>query len=87
MPRYSVDIAFDCSCYGTWGVEADNPEQLLEKIKAMFNNDVPLQAEPMPSTGTSNWRIVAGYDEDAGKCVLTNIELDSLQDTEVNDTN
>ena len=78
MPRYEVELAFDCSHYGDLVVEADSPEHLLDILKQKFVADeLNFTADPAPEVGTENWRIVTAVDlaDKDGECYLEGEQL------------
>lgn len=78
MPKFIINYAFDCSCYGNRTIDADSAEDAVVKAKQMHAEDTLIQCwDPQPDVGTTNHRVVAIYDADAdGECVDDGFSLD-----------
>jgi hypothetical protein len=67
MPTYTIDYAFDCSCYGSREIEADSPEHAAEIARELHLKDELVCGDwkAAPETGTDNNRVVQILDENS----------------------
>lgn len=64
MPKYEVTYGFDVPAYGTVVVNADNPEQLREKVQELYSEDKLIDNwKTRLDLGCENHRIVEALDE------------------------
>ena len=63
MKKYTINYAFDCSCYGEVEIEANSPEEAAEKAKDLHKKEELYKMfDPSPDLGVTNERVVAIYD-------------------------
>jgi hypothetical protein len=65
MAKYTIDWAFDCSCYGSTEIEAGSVEEAAQKARELHQSGSLTQDnwEARPWTGTENERVVMILDE------------------------
>jgi hypothetical protein len=74
--RYTIEYAFDVSCYGSVDIEAFSPEEARQKAIELHKADSLMDEwNPEPEVGTSDHRIVSIEDED-GEVVDDGFSLD-----------
>ena len=59
MPKYTIDYAFDCTCYGSMEIDAKSPKDAAVKARQLFERDELFDGwDPQPDCGTENHRVV-----------------------------
>jgi uncharacterized protein with ATP-grasp and redox domains len=67
--KYTIDWAFDCSCYGTTEIEATSEEDAVRQVREMHASELLFtDYEAAPELGMTNERVVLITDEN-GECV------------------
>lgn len=70
LPKYNIQYAFDCSCYGRVEIEADSPEHAQAIARDLHSKDALIDGwDPNPEVGTENHRVVSILDESENEVV------------------